>query len=251
MNAQSNTTVVNLSKPLDIPAFAQVGTPLAATPSSFAAFKEAEAISFVRQYDPRVQAIEGYRHAVIRYRNTDKKLAEKTAQMVTVPQLKLTDDYLLPELATKVLLGTLEDEQDNMIRSMIETSSTVKWNEIVLDSILASLTALRVSNRLSKEQIEAWAGIAFVDFCNTRADQISLAKQYNPEQSAKQRAGTLTAYKELAMKLAAPVPNIGQEQATALKNMLTVAKLDDDMAKVLKAKLEAILNPKVVESGDL
>lgn len=242
--------VVNPAAALVIPVLTDM--PLASTPSSFAAFKEAERISFVRQYDPRVQGIEGYRHAVIRYRNTDKKVAEKVAQMVTIPQIRLSDEYLLPEPASKVLIGCLEDEQDNMVRSMIDLGrSNIPWSELTLECTLASLTALRVSNRLSKEQIEAWAAIAFVSFCNTRADQISEAKKYNPEQSAKQRAGTLTAYKELAMKLAAPVPNIGQEQATALKNMLTVANLDDDMAKVLKAKLEAILNPQVVVSGDL
>lgn len=248
METATNTVVTPSA--LTIPVLTEM--PLALTLSSFAAFKVEEAISFVRVYDPKVQSIEGYRHAVIRYRNTDKKVAEKIAQMVTIPQLKLTDDFLMPDVAGKVLLGVLEDEQDNMIRSMIDQSkSVIHWSDLTLDCIFASLTALRVSNRLSKEQIEAWANIAFVPFCNQRADQISEAKQYNEDQKAKQRAGTLNAYKELACKLSAPVPNIGQESATALQNMFLVAKLDDDMAKVLKAKLHAILNPVVANMGDL
>lgn len=232
-----------------IPSLADL--PLAVVPSSFAAFKAEEAISFVRQYDPRVQGIPGMRHAVIRYRNTDKKIAEKTAQMVTIPQIALNDDYLLPEQAAKVLLGIIEDEQDNMIRSMIDTgASVIHWANLTLEMTLASLTAIRVSSRLSKEQIEGWAKIALVPACNQRADQVSEAKSYNADQQAKQRAGTLNAYCELICKLAAPVPNIGQEQATAAKNLLLVSKLDDDMAKVLLNKLDAILNPKVLSGGE-
>jgi hypothetical protein len=250
MNVQPQVNAAAVAA-LVIPSLAEVTT-LATTPSSFAAFKADEGISFVRQYDPKVQAIEGYRHAVIRYRNTDKKAVEKVAQMVTIPQLKLTDDYLLPEKATSILLGVFEDEQDAMIRSMIDNgASTIHWNLLTLDHVLASMTAARVSNRLTKEQIEAWARIAFVEVCNQRADQISQAKNYSADQAAKQRAGTLNAYVELAAKLSAPVPNIGMEAATALKNQMLLAKLSDDLSKVLFAKLEAILNPQIVANGDL
>lgn len=259
MNTQQTVTPANNAAiaALVIPTLAEVTT-LASTPSSFAAFKAEEQISFVRTYDPRVQAIEGYRHAIIRYRNTDKKAVEKTAQMVTIPQLKMDaslavfEDSKNGNAAASILLGVFEDEQDAMIRSMIDSGqSNIHWNLLTLDCVLASLTAARVSNRLTKEQIEAWAKIAFVEVCNTRADQISQAKSYNADQAAKQRAGTLNAYVELAAKLSAPVPNIGMEQATALKNQMALAKLDDDMSKVLRAKLEAILNPKIVENGDL
>lgn len=248
--AVSNAAVVASIASM-VPTLAEVTT-LASTPSSFAAFKAEEQISFVRTYDPRVQAIAGYRHAVIRYRNTDKKAIEKTAQMVTIPQLVLSDEYLLPEKAASVLIGLFEDEQDAMIRSMIDSgTSNIHWNQLTLDCVLASLTAARVSNRLTKEQIEAWARIAFVEVCNKRADQVSAAKSYNAEQAVKQRAGTLNAYVDLAAKLSAPVPNIGMEAATALKNLFTLANLDDDLSKVLKAKLEAILNPKILENDYL
>jgi hypothetical protein len=219
--------------------------------ATFAAFDLDKQVSFVRDYTPTVQAIADFRHAVIRYRNTDGKTS-KPAKMVTVPQLKLTDNYLMPENAAKVLLGVLEDEQDAMIRSMIDTQvSNIYWANLTLDKVFESLTAIRLSNRLTKEQIEGWSKIAFLAACNERADQISQAKGFNAEQSAKQRAGTLNAYCELAMKLAAPVPNIGQNQATALKNMILIAKLDDDMSRVLLNKIEAILNPKIVENNDL
>lgn len=231
--------------------------------ATFAAFKVAEneqeqSVSFVRPYDPKVQGIEGYRHVVIRYRNTDPKKAEKAAQMVTIPALKLSADYAVfsdgepGNSLAKMLLNTLEDEQDSMIRSLIDQGqSNIYWTSLTLEKVIEAYNAVRVSQRLTKEQIEAWAVIALKEACEVRADQISESKGYNEEQKEKQRAGTLNAYKELASKLAAPVPNIGQEQATALKNMLVVAKLDDDMAKVLRNKLEAILNPKVVDGSDL
>lgn len=220
--------------------------------ATFAAFKEAERISFVRPYDPKVVGIEGYRHAVVRWRQTDKNTAAKPAQMVTIPQIKLTDEYLMPEVAASLFVGLLEDEQDSIIRSLIEQkASSISWDSLTLEKVIESLTAVRTSSRLTKEQITAWANVAMLEACNTRADQISEAKGYNDEQKKKQRAGTLNAYVALAAKLAAPVPNMGQNEATALSNMLEVAKLDDDIAKVLKKKLHAILNPQVVETGDL
>lgn len=224
-----------------------------ATLATFGAFKVDEKLSFVRPYDPKVQAIPGFRHAIVRYRNTDKAgTVDKPAKMATVPELKLTDDYLVPEKAAKVLLGVFEDEQDNIVRGFVDAgASHVAWDSVTLDKVLDSLTAVRLSNRLTKEQIEAWAKIALVDCCTVRATQIAVEKKYNAEQTAKQVAGTINAYCALAMKMAAPVPNIGQGEATALNNMLLVSKLDDDMSHVLLAKLNAILHPKITENGDL
>jgi hypothetical protein len=224
-----------------------------ATLATFGAFKIDERISFVRRYTPSVQAIPDFRHSVIRYRVTGKDTAEKPANMVTIPQLVLPAEYqALDERARKVILGVFEDAQDDIVRGLIDAqATTVHWDAVSLEAVLTSLTAVRISKRLTKEQIEAWARIAFVEACNTRADQISNEKNYAPEQAAKQRAGTLNAYVELVMKLAAPVPNIGQGNATALNNLFLVAKLDDDMAKVLKGKLHEIMNPEVVKNGDL
>lgn len=258
---QSAVQAVPQVTPAVIPILAELQQMPVVSAPNFAAFIAEKEISFVREYDPKVTAIEGYRHSVIRYRNTDGK-STKTAQMVTIPALKLPTDYAVfsdgepgTSLA-KMLLDTLEDAQDSMIRVFIDGDgknkvSNIGWSLLTLEQVIANYNAVRVSVRLTKEQIEAWAKIAFVAACNQRADQISEASKHTPEQNAKQRAGTLNAYADLAMKLAAPVPNIGQNQAIALKNMLTVAKLDDDMAKALFAKLEVILNPKVVENGDL
>ena len=252
---QTQTTQATQQPAMQIPQLTQASV---LPQADFAAFKLEEKVSFVRKYDPRVTAIEGYRHCVIRYRNTDPKVAAKVAQMVTVPVMPFPADLAVfadSEDAKKLsscVMNMLEDAQDEMIRGFIDSGiSNVYWDNITLPKVLADMTAVRMSNRLTREQVEAWAKVAMLEACNTRADQISEAKQYNDEQKQKQRAGTLNAYVELAAKLAAPVPNIGQEQATALKNLLVVAKLDDDMTKVLKNKLEAILNPKIAESGDL
>lgn len=220
---------------------------------TFNAFKLEEHLSFVRQYDPRIQGINGYRHAVIRYRNTDPKLASKTAQMVTIPQLVLPEEFsLLPEKAIKVLMGVFEDEQDAIIKSKIEAgSSVITWADVELDRVLDSLTAVRLSQRLTKEGIENWFKVACKEVCTTRATQIAVSKGFNADDTAKQIAGTITAYCALAMKLSAPVPNLGTNEAIALKNLLVVGNLSDDMAKVLLAKLEQILNPKIVENTDL
>lgn len=219
---------------------------------TFNAFKVEDRISFVRQYDPKITDIPGFTTQVIRYRNTDGK-ATKTAQMVTVPSIKLPEEYsLLPEKAIKVLQGVFEDEQNSMIRSQLDSgASHIGWDSITLDCILDSLTAVRMSQRLTKEQIENWFKLAAKDVCTTRAVQIAQEKNFNEEQRSKQIAGTINAYSALACKLAAPVPNLGENEARALKNLLTVGQLADDMAKVLLTKLEQILNPKVIENLDL
>lgn len=256
MDANTNNAVGNTVIPVQsqIPTFAEIGV---STLAPFDAFKLEEKFSFVRPYSPSLcNELAGYRHSVIRYRNTDKTgTVSKPAKMVTIPQLALPDDWqvAMDERAQKVILGVLEDEQDNIIRNLIDEkqASRVSWDDLVLDKVLDSLTAVRISQRLTKEQIEAWGRVAMNEVCTTRAKQIAEAKGFNPEQTAKQIAGTLNAYVALAMKLAAPVPNIGQNEATALQNLLLVGQLDDDMAKVLKAKLHAILNPKVAENNDL
>jgi len=227
-----------------------------ATAATFGAFKLEERFSFIRPYSPSVCVeLKGFRHAVVRYRNTDDKVIKKAAQLATIPQIVLPEEYqFLDERARKVILGIFEDEQDDIIKSLIEEKqvSTVGWDLLTLDKVLDSLTAVQLSKRLKKEQIEAWFKVAAKQVCDTRAMQIAEAKQFNPEQTAKQIAGTMNAYCALAMKLAAPVPNIGQGEATALQNMLTVGKLDDDMSRVIKAKLHAILHPKIAEnSSDL
>src|SRR5258705_5877937 len=87
----------------------------------FAAFKADKQLSFIRPYDPKASSIAGYRHAVVRYRDTTKGVSVKPAKMVTIPVIFLSDDYLMPEVAAKVLVGVLEDEQDVIIRDAIDS----------------------------------------------------------------------------------------------------------------------------------
>lgn len=241
-------------EPNTIPVLADVTVINQAVVTTFAAFRAEEKLSFVRAYDPKVTEIVGYRHAVIRYRNTDGKTT-KSAQMVTVPQMKLPDDYLvvLSEKEVQVFLGTLEDAEDKIIRSMLDNGvSNIHWDALGKDKAIDFLTAERVSQRLTKEQIEAWFTVAGKSWCETRAAQICEAKGItDAEQIAKQKAGSFNAYKDRMVKLAAPVPNLGESEATALKNMLKSAGLADDMSKVLLNKLTQILEPKVLDCGDL
>lgn len=244
MEPQTQTVANSIPKLGDVPAIPVV---------AFAAFKEESRISFVRGYDPKVSAIAGYRHAIIRYRNTAAKgTVERAAQMVTVPQLVLGADYQLPANAAVVFRGVLEDEEDSIIRSLLDQgASTVSWDSVGVAAALASITAVRTSNRLSKEQIEAWGTKALADVCLARANEIIADKKLAEPEALKQRAGTLNAYVALAAKMAAPVPNIGMDGARALKAMMERGSLADDVAKVILAKIEAILNPKILESGDL
>lgn len=215
-----------------------------------------ESFSFVRPYDPKVTELPEHRHAVIRYRNTEnsKLSVVKAAQMVTVPKIKLGEDYLLVlnEKEQKVFLSLLEDGEDGIIRSLIDSGrSNIKWSEVGKENALNFLTAERMSKRLTQEAIEAWFNISGKAWCEQRAAQICEAKGItDADVVARQKAGTFNAYAARIKKLAAPVPNLGQEEATALKNMLLTAKLADDMAKVLLEKLEAILAPKIA-SEDL
>lgn len=252
MQSASNTSTTSAA--IAVPSFADVSTDNLALFATFGAFKVEEKFSFVRPYDPKVTDIAGFRHAVIRYRNTDSKAVQRSAQMVTVPSIKLPDEYsLLPAKALQVINGVFEDEQDNMIRSQIDTGrAQIYWETLTLDKVLDSLTAVRMSQRLNKEMIENWFRIAAKNVCSTRAVQIAQAKGISDSaEIEKQVAGTLNAYCNLAMKLAAPVPNLGENEARALKNVLVVGALADDMAKILLAKLEQILNPKVIENADL
>lgn len=222
--------------------------------ATFGAFKVEDRISFIRNYDPKLPGIDGFTHQVIRFRNTDgKNGVSKPAQMVTVPTIKLPEEYsLLPEKAQRVLLGVFEDEQNAMLRSAIDSQrSSISWDEITLDKILDSLTAVQISQRLNKEQIENWARVAIASACEVRAKQIAEAKGFDAANTAKQIAGTLNAYVSGFCKLAAPVPNLNQEDATALKNLLLVAKIEDDMGRVLAKKLDQILNPEVTKNADL
>lgn len=242
-----------------IPSLADMQTMPQVT-TSFSLFKEDEKFSFVRVYDPKQQAVKDYRHAVLRYRNVENdklpNVVKKVAQMVTVPQMVLPDDWkiAMSEKACQVMQGALEDAEDMIIRNLIDEkqASRISWDLLGIDLALDYLTAERVSQRLTREQVENWFVIAGKSFCETRATQLCESKGITkPEDIAKQVAATINAYKDRMAKLAAPVPNLGTNEATALNNMLLVSKLDDDMAKVLKAKLHQILNPRIVESGDL
>lgn len=249
---QATNTVASVAvAALDVPVLA-TATVLT---TAFAAFRADEQFSFIRPYDPKVQSIPDYRHAVLRFRNTDNKVV-KTAQMATVPQIKLPEDFILvmDKKAQQVFLGVLEDAEDDIIRNLHEghKASKVSWSDLGMQKALDYLTAERVSKRLTKEQIENWFNIAGKQFCEQRAAQICEAKGIKDvETVAKQQAGTMNAYRKGMCALAAPVPNLGENEANALQNMLLVSKLDDDMAKVLKAKLHAILHPEVTENGDL
>lgn len=235
----------------------------------FAAFKAESSVSFVRAFDPKVAIpMDGYTHQVIRYRDT-KGTASKPAKMVTVPALTLpaykeefkqdaegveTDEVIrsgygfMPEDAWRVLVDVLESAQSDIIRNLIESGKTViEWSDVDLDKCLAFLTAARVSNRLTKEAVEAWAKIALAKACEDRAKEIAMTKGYDAEKTKAQIEGTTAAYVANVSKLAAAVPNIGMETAQACSLMLERANVDDDIAKALKKKLYAILNPDVAK----
>lgn len=236
-----------------VPAIAVLTSP-AAVELDFTKFSAEKQLSFVVPYNPKISEMIGYRHAVVRYRVTGTNKVDKPAKMATVPQIKLdADSYLLPKQAETVLLGVLEDQQDGMIREMIEAGkNTIAWEDITLEKTLSALTATRISNRLTREIVELWADVAIRPFTDARAQQIAEAKGFAADVAkvAAQVAATFNSYKDNLAKLAAAVPNVGQDTANQLDVFMTNSKLDDDIAKVLKRKLHAILNP-AAASDDL
>lgn len=220
----------------------------------FTKFNAEKMFSFVVPYNPKISEMADYRHAVVRYRVTGTNKVDKPAKMATVPQVKLdADNYLLPKQAETVLLGVLEDQQDGMIREMIESGkNTITWEDITLEKTLAALTATRISNRLTREIVELWADVAIRPFTDARAQQIAKDKKFDSDATkvAAQVAATFNSYKDNLAKLAAAVPNVGQDTANQLQVFMTNSKLDDDIAKVLNRKLHAILNP-AAASDDL
>lgn len=219
---------------------------------NFAAFKADTQVSFIRPYDPKATEVTGYRHSIIRYRDTSKGTAIKPAKMVTIPAVTMPESYAMPEKAAKVLLGVIEDTQDSIIRSLIdEGESLIQWDKVTLEACLDNLTAVRTSQRLTGEQIAAWVSVALVSLLTQRGQQVAEAKGYDATKTAAQVAATINAYKDGFAKLAAPVPNLGQEKAQALQNMLTQANVSDDIGNALRKRLHAILNPAEANNGDL
>lgn len=225
------------------------------TQTTFAAFKADSRISFIRPYDPKAcNPVADYRHAVVRFRDTGKNTASRPAQVVTIPQVTLPEGYTLPDAAAKVLLGVIEDQQDEMIRSAIlSDSKLINWDDISIDKALEALTAIQTSQRLTKEQIESWVMAAMLASLNQRGVQVCESKGYQQGSEAwnKQIAGIVNNYKVKFAALAAPVPNLKQEEAIALKNMLAVSKVSDDISKSLGKKIHAILNPEILEGVEL
>lgn len=221
----------------------------------FSAIKAEEKLSFVRPYDPK-QAIpaEGYRHAVIRFRDTGKPgTVTRLAQMVTIPSAALPNEFLLDDKATKVFLGVIEDQQDEFMRGCIlSDQKVISWSDLSVGNMLDLLTAVRVSQRMTSEQIGNWFDVAMLATTTKRGQELAGAKLITDgAKIAEQCKVTHEAYKTRFMRLAAPVPNLDQQAAIALKNMLAVAGIADDISKALGTKIEAILNPPAANNGDL
>jgi len=216
---------------------------------AFAAFIADKQVSHVRPYDAKAITIEGYRHSICRYRDTTKGVAVKPAKMVTLPAIVLPEEYsLIPEKARSVIVGVFEDCQDNIVRNLIDNSSNViPWDLVSIENCLEALTAIRVSQRLTKEQVMAWVGVTLAECIKQRAQQVSEAKGESEMQLTARIALMTNSYKEKFGRLSAAVPNLVQDDAMKLSNMLKVANLGDDMAKILAAKLHAILNPEIAD----
>lgn len=215
----------------------------------FSAFKASEQVSYVRPYDAKAIAIENYRHCVIRYREDKKIAVTKPAKMVTIPAVSLPAGYVIPdEKAQAVFIGVFEDAQDNIVRNLLEHgSNVVTWDSVSVEACLEALTAIRVSQRLTKEQVMNWVGVALAESIKLRAAQVSDAKGENEMQAVARIAIMTNSYKEKFGRLSAAVPNLQQDDAMKLANMLKVASLGDDMSKTLAAKLHAILNPEIAD----
>lgn len=270
MNTQTNDTNATIS---------------AAVTTAFAHYNAEKAISFVSKHDPKTQVNEGFRLAVVRYRDTSGKAA-KPAQQVVIPQLVIPQSIqfscfddpaeteeagkareLLGQKALEVFVGCLEDAQDSMIRAYIDSGvSLIEWAELTADKCIEFLTAARVSERLTKERVQAWVPVALGAVLNHRSAEICQQKGYekDSEQWKKQHAGTINAYCEAFGKLAAAVPNLKENEARALVALLgkevsiirdnepcIVGNPQDDVAKALRKKLDAILKPVILENTDL
>lgn len=224
---------------------------------NFAAFNAENKVSFVREYSPKItNPVAGYRHSVIRYRViTAKKDAGeiKPAKLVTVPALALPAEYVLPEQVAGLVLTMLQDGQDSMIRESVDAGkSVVSWEDITLDKVITFLTTASVSQRLTRESIEAWVSVALKDALDARSVELHEAnREKDSIPLAKRAEAVLARYKQVLGSLAAAVPNLKQGEAEAAQAILKRANLDDDMARSLSKKLHAILNPVVLDDGSL
>lgn len=236
---------------------------------NFAAYNEAEKVSFIRDFNVKLATeIAGYRHSVIRYRVITAKQQQgeiKPTKLVTVPQLVMPTSYLNLEgenaqnvTLNAVLLATLEDGQDSMIREIVDSgkSTTVAWEEITLDKVITFLTTARTGARLTRESVEAWVmSETMQDTIKQRAAELHLSKQQSGINDGKtlevRTAELANRYKTLIGGLAAAVPTLKQNEAEACESIIKRSKMDDDTSRSLMKKLDAMLRPKVVADGDL
>lgn len=232
------------------------------TMKQVAAFNPEAKVSFVRPYDAKETALEGYWNVIIRYRQTDKSKAVPPSKMVTIPAITLPvtlksipgiDSTTDPVKLLSILSGTLQDGQESIVKYLVdgEGKKEISWADVALEATVEFLTAARVSQRLTREGIEAWASVTLKDALAKRGAAVAAHKGITePAMVAVQVASTTNRYVSLFGGLAAAVPALKQEETMACQKLLAEANLADDMARSLAAKLHTMLNP-VIEVSDL
>lgn len=214
----------------------------------FAAFKAQDAISFIRPYDPKAPAIEGYTHHAITYRSTNGK-ATAPAKMVTLPSVVLPSDWVMSADAATILIRAIEKWQKDQVKGAIEDKqSIINWSGLTLSNALTSLTSITQGDYLTKESILDWVSSALGDAISLRASQLSDAKGHNDAERLAQAARTTNWYRDNLSKLASKVPSLPMEICEKLQAFL--APFGDSMAVRLQRILTKWLNPAVADIGE-
>jgi hypothetical protein len=210
--------------------------------------------SFVT-YDPKAnqKPYDGQRLAKIKFRFTqaqkDRGETEKQAMAVSVPLVSFSDLESNFDLLKAMLLDTVIDTQDLLLRSLLEDGKTsVSDDQISISSIVAFYNSTGgTSGRLNGDQIKEW-------FTDTLKDKLMLAfadklgvPDSPSEEDNKKIEIACNVYRDKIAMFASPKTKFDLETVGKLEKALALIP-DDALAVKFTARLEQM---KTQQSVDL
>jgi hypothetical protein len=169
---------------------------------------------------------------------------------VSVPPVSVEDVQANIEQFMPHLVALVERTQDDVIRSLVESSggtrTTVSDDEISIPAVLAYLSAESAGARLSTESIGAWFDSALSD-----AVTVLIADKLGFDLSTPEQIATVTKHvknhKDVLCMLAGKNVVLAPRQEQAIRNMLELTDEADTMHGRLMAKLTALCAAKMEE----
>lgn len=198
-----------------------------------AAQGEAADFNTFRPYDSQLgdqPTLAGYRNVKCLYKTNAKtgKVAADNSQIRV--EDNITEAVIverIKELAP-YLVGYLQGEQDKIVKRLHLAGMTVlSPKQYALDSVVAALEASGTSQRLNKEQIEAWfADTMYEPLLVAFADKMGIVESPTAEQQTKLDT-VLAVYRNKLGSLASGKTHYREEEADMLLKAIAVTGAED------------------------